>query len=293
MLPMRELWLRLHRWLALSLGLLLALLGLSGALLELKGPILRWEVGATMLQLAPGEHGTRLEQDAWIKAASDAYPQLHKVFGAAPPRQGFLESDNVIVFGALKERPGTGIAMIDPYNGAPRGFFVFEDLWLAKLVALHRSLLLPQAWGSTLVLVCGLVLLGSLGSGLYLWWPGRRSWWKAASLRPCSQGTRRLREWHNLAAAWLNLPLLLIAASGAWLARPELFGWLTATPMAVKPLFSAAHGHLLLGTPGAWLAFLCGISLPLLYITGLLLWWRKRVARRAVQSFKETLHDTP
>ena len=35
MLPMRELWLRLHRWLALSLGLLLALLGLSGALLVL------------------------------------------------------------------------------------------------------------------------------------------------------------------------------------------------------------------------------------------------------------------
>ncbi|BCQ62748.1 PepSY-associated TM helix domain-containing protein [Pseudomonas protegens] len=293
MLSMRDIWLRLHRWLALCLGLFLALLGLSGSLLELKGPILRWEVGAQMLQLAPGEHGALLQQDAWIRAASDAYPQLHKVFGAAPPRQGFLESDNVIVFGALKERPGTGIAMIDPYSGEPRGFFVFEDLWLAKLVALHRSLLLPPAWGSNLVLLCGLALLGSLGSGLYLWWPGRRSWWKAASLRPGSRGNRRLREWHNVAAAWLCLPLLLIAGSGAWLARPDLFTWPGAQPMAIKPLFSAAHGHLLLGTPGAWLAFLCGISLPLLYLTGLLLWWRKRAARRAVQSFKETSHDTP
>ncbi|WP_409284953.1 PepSY domain-containing protein [Pseudomonas protegens] len=290
---LRDLWLGLHRWLALSLGLLLALLGLSGSLLELKGPILRWEVGASMLQLAPGEHRAPLEQSAWISAAASAYPQLQKVFGAAPPRQGFLESDNVIVFGALKERPGTGIAMIDPYSGEPRGFFVFEDLWLARLVALHRSLLLPQALGSNLVLVCGVVLLGSLGSGLYLWWPGRRSWWKAASLRPGSRGTRRLREWHNVAAAWLCLPLLLIAASGAWLARPDLFTWLAAQPMAIKPVLSAAHGHLLLGAPGAWLAFLCGISLPLLYITGLLLWWRKRVARRAVQSFKEPLHDTP
>lgn len=43
---MRGWWLRVHRWLALSVGLLLALIGLSGALLELKGPILRWEVGS-------------------------------------------------------------------------------------------------------------------------------------------------------------------------------------------------------------------------------------------------------
>ncbi|KTC43852.1 MAG: PepSY-associated TM helix domain-containing protein [Pseudomonas sp.] len=290
---LREIWLGVHRWVALGLGLFLALLGLSGALLELKGPILRWEVGAQMLQLAPGRHDAPLQQGAWIEAASTAYPQLQKVFGAAAPRQGFLESDNAIVFGALRERPGTGIAMIDPYSAQPRGFFVFEDLWLARLVALHRSLLLPPAVGSLLVLVCGLALLVSVGSGLYLWWPGRRSWWKAASLRPGSTGNRRLREWHNVAAAWLCLPLALIAGSGAWLARPELFTWLTATPMAAKPLFSAAHGHLLLGTPGAWLAFLCGISLPLLYITGLLLWWRKRASRRAVQSFKETSNDTP
>ncbi|AZC19158.1 PepSY domain-containing protein [Pseudomonas sp. CMR5c] len=293
MLRLREIWLGVHRWLALVLGLFLALLGLSGALLELKGPILRWEVGGQMLQLAPGEHGTLLEQSAWISAASNAYPQLHKVFGAAAPRQGFLESDNAIVFGALEDRPATGIAMIDPYSAEPRGFFVFEDLWLARLVALHRSLLLPPAWGSLLVLACGLALLASLGSGLYLWWPGRRSWWKAASLRPGSRGTRRLREWHNVAAAWLCLPLALIAGSGAWLAQPQWFAWLTGQPLALKPLFSAAHGQLLLGAPGAWLAFACGLALPLLYITGLLLWWRKRAARRAVPSFKEMTHDTP
>eukprot|EP01133_Synstelium_polycarpum_P004502 gene4502-5277_t len=245
-----------------------------GALLELKGPILRWEVGSQALDLAPVEHGALLDDAQWISAALGAYPQFQKVFGAAKPRQGFLESDNAIVFGALEDRPGIGIAMIDPYSAEPRAFFVFDDLWLAKLVALHRALLLPPPIGAVALFACGLVLLGSVGSGLYLWWPGRRSWWKAASLRPGSQGLRRLREWHNVAAAWLCLPLAVIAGSGAWLARPD---WFFANPAAIKPLFSAAHGHLLLGLPGAALAFLCGLALPLLYLTGLLLWWRKRV----------------
>lgn len=279
---LRSLWLTVHRWLALSVGLLLAVIGLSGSLLELKGPILRWEVGSQALELKAGQRqAPMLDSAAWLNAAGEAYPFWQKRLGAAAPRQGFLKSDNVIVFGTLKDRPGTGIAMIDPYNGEPRGFFVFEDLWLAKCVALHRALLLPPPWGTTLLFLCGLVLLGSVGSGLYLWWPGQRSWWKAASVRRGSQGLQRIREWHNLAAAWLCLPLIAIAASGVWLARPDWFAWTGVNPLALKPTFSALHGHLLLGLPGEVLAFICGLALPLLYITGLLLWWRKRARRQA------------
>lgn len=285
---MRRLWLQVHLWLALTVGLLLALIGLSGSLLELKGPILRWEVGSQALDPTPGEHGQPLADKAWISAAMAAYPQFQKVFGAAKPRQGFLESDNAIVFGALKDRPGTGIAMIDPHTAEPLAFFVFDDLWLAKLVALHRALLLPPSLGTTALFACAMVLLGSLGSGLFLWWPGRRSWWKAATLRRGNQGLRRVQEWHNVAAAWLCLPLAVIATSGAWLAKPD---WFVANPISLKPLFSAVHGHLLLGTWGAALAFACGLALPLLYITGLLLWWRKRASRQALL-FKESRHET-
>ncbi len=293
MARLRDLWLGLHRWLALSLGLLLALLGLSGSLLELKGPILRWEVGASMLQLAPGEHRAPLEQSAWINAAASAYPQLQKVFGAAPPRQGFLESDNVIVFGALKERPRHRHRHDRSLQRRAPGL-----LRLRRPVAGQAGGAAPQpavAPGLGLELGAG-VWRGA--AGLAGQWPvpvvaGPAQLVESRQPAPGSRGTRRLREWHNVAAAWLCLPLLLIAGSGAWLARPDLFTWLAAQPMAIKPVLSAAHGHLLLGAPGAWLAFLCGISLPLLYITGLLLWWRKRVARRAVQSFKEPLHDTP
>ncbi|MEL7939948.1 PepSY-associated TM helix domain-containing protein [Pseudomonas delhiensis] len=273
-------WLALHRWLALLFGLPLALLGASSALLELRGPILRWELGAAALSAKPHAASAIALGDAALRErARQAYPRFARILGSAAPRQGFLTSDNALVFGTLVDRPGTAVAMLDPYDGEPRAFFVFDDLWLAKGVALHRSLLLPPAVGSPLLALCGGVLCLSLLSGLYLWWPGRRNWWAAANLRRGSRGTRRLREWHNLCAAWLYLPLLLIALTGAWLALPP--GFTTTTP---KPLLSALHGRLGLGTAGMAIAFLAGLALPVLYLTGLLLWWRRRPARQALPS---------
>lgn len=283
----REVWRQIHLWIALTVGFLLALLGLSGSVLVLRAPLLQWEVGAAAVQLQqPAPSGARYASpDTWRQAARTAYPQFTRIMGAAEPRAGFLHSDNALVFGAVQGRRGMGIAMVDPYTAAPRAFFVFDDLFLAKAVALHRSLLLPPPVGLPLLAVCGFVLLVSLVTGAWLWWPRGDQWrhWRAAlTYRWQSRGFRAWRDLHNVASAYLFVPLLLLTLTGIWLARPGWFSWLGAVGLGTgfKPTASALHAELMLGVVGQVITFLAGLALPLLYVSGIAMWWRKRAARR-------------
>jgi uncharacterized iron-regulated membrane protein len=49
-----------------------------------------------------------------------------------------------------------------------------------------------------------------------------------------------------------------------------------------KPVASALHAELMLGLVGEIITFLAGLALPVLYVSGLLMWWKKRRARRGV-----------
>lgn len=287
----RRIWRQVHLWIALTVGLLLALLGVSGSVLVLRAPLLQWEVGAAAVRLQnpPLTGSPYASPEDWKQAARTAYPQLARVMGAAAPRAGFLVSDNAMVFGPVQGRKGMGIAMVDPYTADPRTFFIFDDLWLAKAVALHRSLMLPPPVGSPLLAICGMLLLISLGSGAWLWWPRSRQWrgWRAAlTLRPKSRGLRFWMELHNVAAAYLFAPLLLLTLTGVWLARPAWFSWLDAVGLGrgFKPIASALHAELMLGITGQAIAILAGLALPVLYVSGLVMWWRKRAARCAARS---------
>lgn len=270
-------WRKVHLWLALLLGWVFALLGASGAVLVLRAPLLKWEVGvaALTLQAQPAPGATLAPPEAWQQAARQAYPQFARILGAAPPRAGFLTSDNALVFGPVQGRRAMGIAMIDPYTAEPRAFFVYDDLWLAKAVGLHRSLLLPPGMGSVAVALCGLAMLASLASGIWLWWPRQLSAkaWRAALL-PRLRGRALWRGLHNASAGWLLVPLQVVTATGVWLARPDWFG--AGARSSLKPALSVLHGELMLGKAGQLLALAAGLVLPLLYVTGLVMWIRAR-----------------
>lgn len=281
---MRKLWLQVHLWIALILGLVLALIGLSGSVLVLRAPILKWEAGAAALELAraPPPGASHASPETWKSAAQAAYPQLARVIGALPPGAGFLPSDNALVFGPMRDRPGMGIAMVDPYDASARAFFVYDDLMLARIVALHRALLLPRPLAGPAVAACGIALLVSLGTGAWLWWPRGRApgrWRRALGLSRQSRGLRRWLELHNVSAAYLFAPLLVLTVTGTWLAQP---GWFAALGLdkSFQPIASALHARLMLGTFGEILVFLAGLALPVLYVSGLAMWWQKRRARR-------------
>lgn len=274
----RKRWVAVHLWVALIVGFPLALLGASGALLVLKAPLLRWEVGAAAFTAVP-QALPLAGETAWKAAAVAAYPQFDRVMGALAPRAGFMPSDNALVFGSLHDRKGFGIAALDPYTAEARAFFVFDDLKFSWVVALHRALLLPGAFGAWLVAVCGLALLASLMTGVWLWWPKGKAWWTPFKIRASSRGYRRWSEWHQSVAGVAWMPLLVLAITGTILAVPQAFALLHRDSADIKAVFVALHGELMLGVFGQALVLAAGLTLPLLYVTGLVMWWRKQVAK--------------
>ena len=280
----RQFWLQTHLWIALAVGFVLALLGLSGSILVLRAPILQWEAGAAAIHLkhAPGAGTPYASQEAWKAAARRAYPQFERIMGVAPPRAGFLVSDNAIVFGAVRGRRALGVAMVDPYTAEPRAFFVYDDLLLAKVVALHRSLFLPRPLAGPALAACGLALLVSMATGAWLWWPcgtGAGRWRRVLTMGRGTRGLRRWRDLHNVMAGYLFIPLLLLTLTGTWLAQPGWFSW-TGLGVSFKATASALHAELMLGPAGEIVAFLASLALPVLYVSGLIMWWTKRRARR-------------
>lgn len=290
----RKFWVKVHLWIALSIGLVLALIGLSGSMLVLRAPILQWEVGSAAVRLhtAPAPGAVYASEQQWRDAAQTAYPELKRVMGTSPPRGGFLVSDNAMVFGMGADKKGMVIVMVDPYTAEPRAYFMFNELLLAKFVAFHRALLLPPKTGSLLLAIAGIVLLVSLLTGIWLWYPRNRQWhkWRAAlTVHFKDKGLRFWMGLHNVAAVYLFVPMLVLTVTGIWLAKP---GWFTASMrgarpdamsgpgQAVREIMSGLHAQLMLGFAGEVLVFLAGIALPVLYVSGLVMWWRKRKAKQ-------------
>ena len=333
---LRRIWRRLHLWLALGIGAVVALLGLTGATLVMKGPLLRWETGAITATPGPAMPAR------WMASARAAHPDLVRVMGIAAPRAGFLPTDTATVYG-LDAAGGFTIVLIDPATARALGVIAYDDTLFSIVVELHRRLLLPPPWGGILGVIAGTVLLLSVISGLWLWWPRAPKRFRMPRITRAARGRRRVQELHDVSGVWLAAPMLVVAVTGivlVWpmdrprgptgmatlceapapdpdtalaMARDAVPGtrflglnppgpngltWIRlaasdiARPVMVAVdgcgtvtidrqggphhLMAPIHGRLLAGDAGRVIVFAAGLALPVLYVTGLLAWLRRR-----------------
>ncbi|BAU90833.1 PepSY-associated TM helix domain-containing protein [Methylorubrum populi] len=206
---------RLHWALGLTAGLVLALMGFTGALMSYEEAITalanrdRTQIGAAQDRppLAPSALAARIEAQhpgervAALTLPGD--PGRSAVVRFARNRAGGERSPSVYA---------------DPTDGTVLGAVRLEGFF-GTVRALHRWLLLPgegKGWGRTITGACAVALLIFLGSGLYLRWPGRHGW--RVWLRPNLARPGRARWWslHAVAGTWL-LPVYAVSAlSGLW-----------------------------------------------------------------------------
>lgn len=226
-MSLRRLWLKAHRWLALSLGLLLAFVALLGALLTVAKPLDRWahpELFRAASQDAPGE---RLLDD--VRRATTAEFGRHAALTFRPPREAG-ESLSVIVRG-----PWNGTVYIDPSSGREQGRRGEHEGLYNLLFELHSSLLMEDV-GKVILAVTALAYVVLLLSGLVLWWPVR---WRAAWRVEWKRGTARtLFDLHRVAGALLGVVVGVSVVSGAYMAwRPlsEAVTWIARTNRVQAP----------------------------------------------------------
>ncbi|HET9642542.1 MAG TPA: PepSY domain-containing protein, partial [Burkholderiaceae bacterium] len=215
----------LHRWVALTFGVWIALQGLTGATLV-------WH----------------FELDAWLNPTWFSASRQ----GCTLPDQPISRALHVFEQATGGARPSMVIAPETP--GAP--FIVRQQLpsgmhrqhfidaacaqylgsrdWgaphadrphlIPALYEIHRSLLGGDG-GRGLVGIAGLALLGLLVSGVWLAWPrcqgAARGWHAVLSVKRNGSLQRRCFDLHRASGLWLLPFLLLMCITGAYLCFPQ------------------------------------------------------------------------
>ncbi|THD37331.1 MAG: PepSY domain-containing protein [Sphingomonas sp.] len=259
---LRNAWFLVHKWIGLSLAVLIIPLCVTGAALvwdEALDHVLnpqRYAVGAgpslapdTLAAAAQRAAGTarlatlKLPAEPGAPAIASTGPAPSKTQGPAPRTNVYLD-------------PATG-KVLDVANSRSGAVMVMHQI--------HGTMLIP-VWGRPLVGWLGVAMLFSCFTGLWLWWPTVGSWVRGLRWRRHRNLDTNL---HHLFGFWIALPLFVLSLTGAWISFPAFFGPLVgengramgfsaeraamnrAQPLAVvhTPLKSAIDGALAL-TPG-------------------------------------------
>ncbi|MES3040936.1 MAG: PepSY-associated TM helix domain-containing protein [Pseudomonadota bacterium] len=224
--------LRLHAWLGISAGLVIAVVGSTGAMMAFEPQILRL-INPGILQIEASAGQAMLSPQALyrqIQLAAPERPVQALTLSGAPDRPAH------IVFTSAKNPKGDA-AWVQPYTGAllpePRGEEAFE--WIEDV---HRKLLAGEV-GKAVTGFSAFALIFMSFSGLYLRWKRRprgvQGW---LGYRRDLQGRAWHFQLHSVAGTWLFALFLFSAGTGlSW-----SYGWykesvyrLLAVEMPKKP----------------------------------------------------------
>lgn len=231
---------RVHLWLGLSLGLLFAVLGLTGSAL-----VFYTGIDAALhpvVEAGPGDLPHGLASPAWDRALATGRARWHhpgdkwtlEVTGEGGPIPARYypasghghHTDRMMVWFSPD---GTRIVRAEPWGG-------YLMSWLYQL---HMALLAGDL-GGRVVGWSGVAMLVLLVSGIAAWWP-RGSWRKALAFKRDAAPIRRLRDLHKLSGLWSMALLFVLVATGVLLALPAVTQALLA-PATIPARRSAGGG---------------------------------------------------
>ncbi|EHK65471.1 PepSY-associated TM helix domain-containing protein [Achromobacter arsenitoxydans] len=215
---MRRLWLSCHRWMALSLGSILILSGLTGALLVVARPLDRL-LHPDYFTAQGGSAAQPVSLESLRRGlAAEFGPQA--AFTFRPPREPG-ETMQVLV----KAQGGwRGTVYLDPASGREQGRRGDGEGLVAIVYKLHSALMLEQT-GKAVLAWTALAYLVLLVSGLVLWWP--RKWPPSLRMVVNKGALRAVFDIHRNGGAILALLLAVSIATGAYLAWRPIGGWIT------------------------------------------------------------------
>lgn len=206
----------LHRWLGLSLGLFLVLLGLTGSL-----NVYFREIDAALnpaLFTPDAPDGTRAPAgpEAALRAASSLDPA--PVIALAVPDATWP------VWIVSQSHSGGRVVttMVDPQSGRVLGRRDLTASFANVVYRLHYTLLMKDWWGKEFIGFVGIGLLLVAITGLVAWWPAFGRIVRSLFPRRGTTGQRLWLDLHRSLGAWAAMVLIVIATTGVGIIYPQL-----------------------------------------------------------------------
>jgi uncharacterized iron-regulated membrane protein len=245
----RKLWLKAHLWLGLGLGLILALIGLTGSVLVF------WQeidaaLNSGLYRVAGNTAATSKSLDEIFTAARrHAPPGWESGYAKAPEDK---DGNYVFHFYYPESSPPPEAAeslniAIDPYTAELANKRVFYHGWnpfrhcfVGFFFKLHYALFLGKT-GVTLVGLIAMLLIVSVLSGLILWWPLDGKWKRVLTIKPRAGKVRFNHDLHQTAGFYTVLVMLVLLISGIYFNLGEEFRWLVErfSPLTPEATVSA------------------------------------------------------
>lgn len=220
----------LHKWLGLSIGLLFALLGITGSLLAFY-PELQLALHPEIAARSPG---TTLNLGGIVDALRQAEPGRHGAWRIELPRQ-----DNAPITARYYKPAETAhrtfaplIVTIDPATLSISSRYFWGEEFFTWIYDLHYSLLLGDD-GKTLLGVGAVFILILLVIGVYLWWPHPGRWQGALAIKSGAVWKRRIYDLHVKPGIYTLLLTIALTLSGLLLVVPA---WFTPAIDSLSPL---------------------------------------------------------
>jgi sulfite reductase (NADPH) flavoprotein alpha-component len=214
---MRQVLFQLHWFLGITAGLVLAVIGVTGATMSFEDEIMAALSGSIVSVEAPAPAAERLSPDALIARAIAQRPG-RKVVSLTLPNEPLRAAQVSFDSASAGQRRGE-TSYIDPYRGVLLGPAKGQTFF-ATVRRIHRFLVLPgdaRGIGRTITGISTLSLIFFALSGLYLRWPRQPLNWRAWLVLDVRRTGRNLyRTLHAVIGGWVLVFYLLSAFTGLW-----------------------------------------------------------------------------
>ena len=205
---LKKTFFQIHWFLGITAGLILSLMGVTGAIYSYEQQILKW--------INQDSYTVQVENRAKLNPA-EIYQHFHNT---APE----LKINSITVASAASESSSINVAkegarrgltmMINPYSAEMlpeikgREFFAF-------IQQLHRNLTVGPV-GKQITGACTLMLIFFVLSGLYLRWPKKHTWRQWFAVKPKLRGRNFIWDLHAVVGTWVIIFYLIFAMTGLY-----------------------------------------------------------------------------
>lgn len=226
----RKLWLDVHLYIGLIAGAMLVVIGLTGSILVFWHEVDAWlDPQLRTVAARPGGARAFAPLIEIERAMTAAAPEGAKITHVWLPRD---ERSCYLFYYDL--RGDTRRFCIDPYDAtrtADRLYYSqespFRHALMGFLFQLHWCLLLSDLVDDDglVVGIAALLLIVSVLSGLYLWWPSPGKWVAALTPKRGARAERLTYDLHKLGGVYTSAVLVAVLLSGVYMNMRGPFVW--------------------------------------------------------------------
>jgi sulfite reductase (NADPH) flavoprotein alpha-component len=204
----KKIFFQIHWFLGITAGLILSIMGVTGAIYSYEQPIQRW--------LNPDSYTVKVENQAKLTPA-----EIYQHFQTQNPE---MKINSITIAKAAEEASNINIVK----EGARRGYTMMVNPYTAEVLPevkgkdffqfiqqLHRNLTVGEV-GKQITGVSTLMLIFFVLSGLYLRWPKKHSFKQWFAIKPKLKGRNFLWDLHAVVGTWVVIFYLLLACTGLY-----------------------------------------------------------------------------